>query len=184
MLEPGGAASPEESRKALERLDQELSGRSEVVPVVEGEERLRHSAYHEAGHVVAALFYGWNVKRVWIGQYDDPSQPSARTEFEDGTHPANEWIVVNWAGLAAEELALGGFLVRVVEGSEPTDQLRAREIAQRWGIEYDAREWYQKAMKLLQSRRTSLNRMAKALQKRKELNGDEISRVVRGWSGW
>ena len=94
--------------------------RNRVIEVQTIDENLRDAAYHEAGHVVVARFFGLTVGEVEIGE-----DGSGRANISSAEYlPLVDQIAVCVAGIEAQEL----FNCPVYEHAALGDYLKVREL--------------------------------------------------------
>jgi hypothetical protein len=153
--------------------------RNRVIEVQTIDENLRDAAYHEAGHVVVARFFGLTVGEVEIGE-----DGSGRANISSAERlPLVDQIAVCVAGIEAQEL----FNCPVYEHAALGDYLKVRELVA--GLtdaeSYEYRQaGYLRALQILQSRLPEIEALAHQLfnQRRVELTDSlapEFSEVLR-----
>jgi len=129
-----------------------------------GDSELRGAAFHEAGHVTVARFFGLAVGKIEIGE-----DGSGRAEIAWMDHlPLIDQIAVCVAGIEAQVLfrcptnpnvAVSDYakVIRLVEGLSETESLEVRNRA------------YLRALEILKSRMLEVEDLANDLIKRRRV---------------
>lgn len=132
----------------------------------------RATAYHEAGHSVAAYLEGTGVRRVWLRW--DAHGRLAGGSCEYRHHSISPATFA--AGRAAEELAGFDTPESSSVGDRATAAARAAERGQP-GWWHEARE-HENARGLLTRHWPAVTAVARALLERGELDGAEVERLI------
>jgi hypothetical protein len=154
------------------------------------ESQLKATAYHEAGHAVARLYFGWPVVRAMIveseGYHGAVEGPNIHIElaehFAEGTEQAlRNFMVISFVGIEAQRLHNPA---SVEAGQEKKDEERVLDAL--WGMGYSP----ERLEAILAERRVAakefvpahwgkIDRVAKALLVKREMTGEELRQVLK-----
>jgi hypothetical protein len=136
---------------------------------------------HEAGHAVAVTLSGIDVHdaRVWQVPGSDGHSGKVRWQRVDVT--GKKRIRVSLAGLAAEVLIFGRH--KISQADVWTDMENARLAAEQLGRPWDVRAFVLHTVTFLRPHRRKIEAVARALQARGELSGDQVRRIIRDAKG-
>jgi hypothetical protein len=136
---------------------------------------------HEAGHAVAATLSGIEVHdaRVWQVPGSDGHSGKVRWRRVDVT--GKKQMRVSLAGPAAEVLIFGRHMIS--QADTWADMENARLAAEQLGKQWDERTFVLHTVTFLRPHRRAIEAVARALQARGELSGDQVRRIIRDSKG-
>ena len=138
--------------------------RSQVTDAQTIQENLRYAAYHEAGHVVVACFFGLTVRQVEIEE-----DGSGRADISSAERlPLVDQVAVCVAGIEAQEL----FDCPMHDHAALGDYLKVRELMA--GLtdaeSYQCRQaGYLRALQILKSRLPEIDELAHRLFRQRRI---------------
>jgi hypothetical protein len=133
---------------------------------------------HEAGHVVAALLGNLRIEsaRVWPLPHPHSGNVRWMYEYDDSM---KRRIRVHMGGAAAEVIFFGRHMIPALGSDSWKDFDQARACTERQGRVWDPEAAVKHAVTFLRPYRQGIERVARALQARGELSGDQVRRVIR-----